>query len=90
MLNISLTTRPFQLVVYIVWPGEHDSAVQNDKILQTKDEKSVVYKMFAKILISLIDLFFGGDPFAGMASEVSSLEDGSGLVRKVRKGLSFL
>ena len=41
-----LTTRPFQLVVYVVLPGESESAVQNDKILQSKEKikKSVSYK----------------------------------------------
>ena len=45
-----LTTRQFQLVVYIVWPGESESAVQNNQILQQKDEirKNIFYNKFGK------------------------------------------
>ena len=37
---------PFQLVVYIVWPGESESAIQSNQILQTKEkiQKSVIYE----------------------------------------------
>ena len=39
VFTIFLITRPFQLVVYIVWPGESESAVQNNQILQPKEKK---------------------------------------------------
>ena len=45
--TIFLTASPLQLVVYIVWPGESESAVQNNRILQPegKIEKDVIYEI---------------------------------------------
>ena len=38
VFTISLTTRPVQLVAYIVWPGESESAIQNNQILQPQEK----------------------------------------------------
>ena len=48
--TIFLTTRSFQLVVYIVWLGESESAVHNNKILhpEEKIKKNIIYKTIGK------------------------------------------
>ena len=60
-----LITRPFQLVVYVVWPGESESAVQNNKILQPKEEieKNIVDNQSeTKNIISRLLIIFLGPP----------------------------